>query len=117
MEYTLYNFFDTGTDLGVVAEYMYDARGLASPQPLNDDFGLGLRWTANDTQSTAFLLGGIYDLETDSTALSLEAERRLGASFKAQLEVRIQETAGTGDTLANALIDEDMVRFRIAYYF
>ncbi len=117
VEYTLYNFFDTGTDLGVVAEYMYDARGLASPQPLNDDFGLGLRWTANDTQSTAFLLGGIYDLETDSTALSLEAERRLGASFKAQLEVRIQETAGTGDTLANALIDEDMVRFRIAYYF
>jgi hypothetical protein len=41
----------------------------------------------------------------------------LGTSFKAQLEVRLQEEAGTGDTLAQALKDEDMVRFRIAYYF
>ncbi len=76
-----------------------------------------LRWTANDAQSTVVLLGGVYDLETDSTGVSLEAERRLGSSFKAQLEVRKQEKAGTGDTLAQALKDEDMVRFRIAYYF
>ena len=88
-----------------------------APQPFNDDIGFGLRWTANDTQSTSLLLGGLYDLETHSTAVSLEAERRLGASFKAQLEVRLQEKAGTGDTLAIALKDEDMVRLRLAYYF
>ena len=117
VEYTLYNIFDTGTDLGIVSEYMYDQRRLDAPQPFNDDVGFGLRWTANDVQSTTLLLGGLYDLETDSTAISLEAERRLGASFKAQLEVRLQEKAGTGDAIAQALKDEDMVRFRIAYYF
>ena len=117
VEYTLYNIFDTGTDLGIVAEYMYDQRRLDAPQLFNDDVGFGLRWTANDVQSTTLLLGGIYDLETDSTAISLEAERRFGASFKAQLEVRLQEKAGAGDTLAQALKDEDMVRFRVAYYF
>ncbi len=116
-EYTMYNIFETGTDLGIVAEYMYDQRRLDAPQPFNDDIGFGLRWTANDTQSTSLLLGGLYDLETHSTAVSLEAERRLGASFKAQLEVRLQEKAGTGDTLAIALKDEDMVRLRLAYYF
>ena len=96
---------------------MYDQRRLDAPQPFNDDVGFGLRWTANDVQSTTLLLGGIYDLETDSTAISLEAERRFGASFKAQLEVRLQEKAGAGDTIAQALKDEDMVRFRVAYYF
>ena len=117
VEYTLYNIFSTGTDLGIVAEYMFDQRRMDAPHPLNDDVGFGLRWTANDAQSTVVLLGGVYDLETDSTGVSLEAERRLGSSFKAQLEVRLQEKAGTGDTLAQALRDEDMVRFRIAYYF
>ncbi len=117
VEYTLYNIFDTGTDLGIVAEYMYDQRRLDAPQPFNDDVGLGLRWTANDVQSTTLLIGGVYDLETYSTAISLEAERRLGASFKAQLEVRLQEKVGAGDTLTQALKDEDMVRIRIAYYF
>ena len=117
VEYTLYNIFETGTDLGLVAEYMYDQRRLDAPQLFNDDIGFGLRWTANDVQSTTLLLGGLYDLETDSTAISLEAERRLGASFKAQLEVRLQDRASTGDTLAQALKHEDMARFRIAYYF
>ena len=61
VEYTLYNIFDTGTDLGIVAEYMYDQRRLDAPQLFNDDVGFGLRWTANDVQSTTLLLGGLYD--------------------------------------------------------
>jgi hypothetical protein len=121
-EYTFYNLFASGTDLGLVAEYMYDKRKEKSPHPFGNDIGIGLRWTANDPQSTAILVGGLIDLDTDSSSISLEAERRLGRSFKAILEARFTDKVGATDTgqqdlLAKALADEDSVRFRLAYYF
>jgi hypothetical protein len=121
-EYTFYNLFASGTDLGLVAEYMYDERKENSPHPFGNDVGIGLRWTANDPQSTAILVGGLIDLDTDSSSISLEAERRLGRSFKAILEARFTDKVGASDTgqqdrLAKALADEDSVRFRLAYYF
>ena len=51
-----------------------------APHPFGNDIGIGLRWTANDPQSTAILFGGLIDLDTDNASLSLEAERRLGVS-------------------------------------
>ncbi|NCF79368.1 MAG: hypothetical protein GWP34_05650, partial [Alphaproteobacteria bacterium] len=121
-EYTFYNLFASGTDLGLVAEYMYDERKEKSPHPFGNDVGIGLRWTANDPQSTAILVGGLIDLDTDSSSISLEAERRLGRSFKAILEARFTDKVGATDSgkqdlLAKALADEDAVRFRLAYYF
>ncbi|MGB0820865.1 MAG: hypothetical protein ACPGTH_07920, partial [Parvibaculales bacterium] len=87
-----------------------------------NDIGIGLRWTANDPQSTAILFGGLIDLDTDSSSISLEAERRLGRSFKAILEARFQDKVGENDdgeedAFAAALADEDSIRFRLAYYF
>ena len=122
IEYTFYNLFDSGTDLGLVAEYMYDERKNDAPHPFGNDIGIGLRWTANDPQSTAILFGGLIDLDTDSASLSLEAERRLGRSFKAILEARFQDKVGATadgvkDAFAAALADEDSVRLRLAYYF
>lgn len=121
-EYTFYNLFDSGTDLGLVAEYMYDERKQDAPHPFGNDMGLGLRWTANDPQSTAILIGGLVDLDTDSSSISLEAERRLGRSFKAILEARFIDKVGENndgeeDAFAAALADEDSIRFRLAYYF
>ena len=122
IEYTFYNLFDSGTDLGLVAEYMYDERKDNAPHPFGNDIGIGLRWTANDPQSTAILFGGLIDLDTDSTSLSLEAERRLGRNFKAILEARFQDKVGENndgvqDGFAAALADEDSIRLRLAYYF
>ena len=121
-EYTFYNLFDSGTDLGLVAEYMYDERKGDAPHPFGNDIGIGLRWTANDPQSTAILFGGLIDLDTDSSSISLEAERRLGRSFKAILEARFIDKVGENDdgeedAFAAALADEDSIRFRLAYYF
>ena len=122
IEYTFYNLFDSGTDLGLVAEYMYDERKDDAPHPFGNDIGIGLRWTANDPQSTAILFGGLIDLDTDSSSISLEAERRLGRSFKAILEARFQDKIGENDdgeedAFAAALADEDSIRLRLAYYF
>ena len=116
-EYTFYDLFNTGTDLGLVVEYMYDEREAEAPHPFGNDIGIGLRWTANDTQSTAILLGGLVDLDTDSTAISVEAERRIGRDFKAIFEARFQDKIGDGDPYAAAMADEDFFRFRLAYYF
>ena len=120
-EYTFYNLFNSGTDLGLVAEYMYDERKDAAPHPFGNDIGIGLRWTANDPQSTAILLGGLIDLDTDSSSISVEAERRIGRSFKAVLEARFIDKVGKNDgeqdRFAAVLADEDSVRFRLAYYF
>ncbi len=116
-EYSFYNLFNSGTDVGLVAEYMWDERELDAPHPFGNSLGIGLRWTPNDTQSTAILLGGIVNLDSDSTAISLEAERRLGQSFKTILEARLQDKVGDDDPLARANADEDYIRFRLAYYF
>ena len=117
VEYTFYNLFNSGTDVGLVAEYMWDERELDAPHPFGNDVGIGLRWTANDVQSTSILIGGIVDLDTDSTAFSVEAERRRGQNFKVILEARGQNYVGDDDVWANALANEDFVRLRLNWFF
>lgn len=117
IEYSFYNVFESGTDIGLVMEYMWDERELAAPHPFGNDLGIGLRWTANDVQSTAVLVGAIIDLESDSSLISVEAERRIGARFKAIFEGRFQDQVGPEDSFALANEYEDHIRLRLAYYF
>ena len=98
-------------------EYLWDERGDDAPHPFADDLGVGLRWTANDIQSTTLLAGAIIDLEYDSLAISLEAERRLNNSLKVSLEARIQDQVAQQDSLLYAVKDEDFTRLRLTYYF
>lgn len=117
IEYSFYNVFNSGTDIGLVAEYMWDERELDAPHPFGNDFGIGLRWTANDVQSTAVLIGTIIDLDSDSSVISLEAERRIGSNFKAIVEARFSGEVGDNDSFAAANETEGHWRFRFSYYF
>ena len=117
IEYSFYNVFNSGTDIGLVAEYMWDERELDAPHPFANDFGIGLRWTANDVQSTAVLIGTIIDLDSDSSVISLEAERRIGSNFKAIVEARFPGEVGDNDSFAAANKTEGHWRFRFSYYF
>ena len=117
IEYSFYNVFNSGTDIGLVAEYMWDERELDAPHPFANDFGIGLRWTANDVQSTAVLIGTIIDLDSDSSVISLEAERRIGSNFKAIVEARFPGEVGDNDSFAAANETEGHWRFRFSYYF
>jgi hypothetical protein len=116
-EYSFYGIFASSTDLGIVMEYLWDERGDEAPHPFADDLGLGLRWTANDIQSTTLLAGAIIDLEYESLAISLEAERRLNNSLKLSLEARIQDQIDPQERLLYAVKDEDFARLRLTYYF
>ena len=87
-EYALYNIFDTGTDLGIVAECMYDQRAWTHHNCLMMMWN-HLRWTANDVQSTTLLLG-IYDRRPTAPPYRW-AERRFGLCSASLL--RLQEKA------------------------
>ena len=87
-EYTLWGVADTSADLGILIEYMWDERGRDASQPFQNDIFSGLRWMANDVDSTELLAGIIFDLDYDSSSLNIEASRRLGQDWKVIFEAR-----------------------------
>ncbi len=114
-EYTLSGPFDTATDLGLVAEYLYDERGNASPNPFQDDFMLGLRFTFNDVQSSDLLIAAIFDRETRASSFSLEASRRLGSRWKLAMEAR--GFAHTSNDLLSHFRNDDYLQAELSFYY
>ena len=117
IEYTLYDLFSSGLDLGLVVEYMYDSRGTAEPAALlQDDFLTALRLALNDVQSTEILAGVMFDRSNNSKFFNIEARRRLGDSFKIEAEMRFFSGAAETDP-AYILRDEDHIRVDLSYHF
>jgi len=53
-EYTIFDLFETGSDLGLLLEYLYDGRNSGAPQTAaQDDVFAGARVTLNDVQDTS----------------------------------------------------------------
>ena len=88
-EKTQVGIFGSRSDLGLVAEYMYDERGDAAPNLYEHDLALGTRWRLNDISDSQALLGVIWDVQTHEAIYSLEASRQIGDSWKLLLESRI----------------------------
>jgi hypothetical protein len=86
-EYTFGNIFHSGMDIGLIAEYNYDDRGIELINSLDDDFFFGTRLAFNDPQSSDFLGGIIIDRNNQTLRYFLEANRRLGESWKINVEV------------------------------
>jgi hypothetical protein len=84
-EYTFSNLLQTGIDLGLIAEYSYDERGIAQITNLDDDLFLGTRVAFNDRQSSDLLGGVIIDQNNQTLQYFVEANRRLGDSWKMSL--------------------------------
>jgi len=89
-EYTLYQILNSTADLGLLLEYNWDGRDdfEAPPTIFDHDMFLGSRLALNDVQNTEALLGTVVDTDNASTLLFVEAERRLGDSWKVQMEAR-----------------------------
>ncbi len=116
IEYSLYGVGGTAGDLGFVAEYIWDERGENGMNPFQNDAFAGVRWTANDIQSTSVLAGGIFDLDGNGYVLSVEAERRLGDDFLLQVETRFFVNVPPTDPF-HSYIDDDFLQIRLARYF
>ena len=85
-EYQFSNIFKSGIDLGIIAEYNYDDRGVELISALDDDYFFAMRVGFNDTQSTDFLAGVTVDRGNQTVRYFVEANRRLGDSWKISLE-------------------------------
>jgi hypothetical protein len=115
-EYSFYGVRGTAADLGLIAEYVYDDRGNAAPQPFNNDVFFGLRLALNDEPSTAILAGLGRDLDTGALSVRIEAERRLGSDFFITAELQITTNVPDTDPLAS-FEDDDFLQVRLTRYF
>jgi hypothetical protein len=117
-EYTFFQFRDSDADFGVLLEHLYDGRDEtdAPVSALENDLFLGMRYTFNDIQDSSFLAGGIIDLEDESYGIRLEAERRIGDSYKVELEGQLF-TNSRDNSLTAAFKEDDFVQLRISKYF
>ena len=115
-EYTFANVLDSGADIGIVGEYIFDDRGDDAPTPFEDDLFVGVRLALNDVQSTQALTGGIVDRETGATNFAIEASRRLGESWT--LEVEARGFFGAKETdLLYGLRKEDYAQAQLVRHF
>ncbi len=114
-EFTKYSLGDTSSDLGLLAEYLYDGRDDSAPPTFYDAawFG-GVRWSLNDTQDTS-LLGGALVSDTGSIAI-LEAARRLGGNWKIALEARLFVNVDLQDPYLAAYRNDSYLTVAISRY-
>ncbi|MEN8375419.1 MAG: hypothetical protein ABFS34_08225 [Gemmatimonadota bacterium] len=122
-EYTFADLRGSGADLGVLAEYHFDSRPDAvvgqlalTPTPFDDDLFIGGRLALNDVQSSELLGGAVVDLSTGATATFVEASRRLGEDWLAELEARTFSWTHSSDPLHSVRRD-DHLQLRLSWYY
>ncbi len=113
-EYTF--VLESGIEIGALMEYSYDDRGRSAQSQFQNDLLMGTRITLNDTQSTQILAGIIVDAGGTGRSYNLEAERRIGDSWKVSLEARGVFHTDPGDFLYS-FRRENSFRFNVARYF
>ena len=115
-EYTFFNVFGSGAELGALSEYLYDERGNEAPTPFEDDVFVGTRLAFNDEQSTDLLAGVIFDRDSSARFISIEGSRRLGASFKLMVNARAFTGVPNTDQFFTFRSD-DYIHLALAWYF
>ncbi|MFT5084585.1 MAG: hypothetical protein ACI9Y1_002640 [Lentisphaeria bacterium] len=116
-EYTVFGVNGSVADLGILAEYNYDSRGTAATSALQNDIFIGARLTLNDVQDTNFLIGLSGDLDYNNSGIGfIEANRRLGDSFRLVLDARIFESDTPDDPLY-LVTEADHVSVSLEYFY
>ncbi len=129
VEYTRISVFDSGFDLGLLTEILYDSRGHAATTPFEHDLMLGTRLAFNDVASSELLASVIIDKNSHEQLWSLEASRRLAENWKLALEARVFshtpaaqsafEFLASPDTehKLRSLAQDDFLRLELTFFF
>lgn len=119
-EYTFYQIRKSAADLGLLIEYLRDDRNgnpaLAPATLFQNDLFVGVRLALNDIQDTSVLVGAIVDLDNQSTLFQIEAERRLGDDWSAEVQARFFLNTGS-DALLSGFRDDTFVNLSLARHF
>ncbi|MGI9551960.1 MAG: hypothetical protein ACR2MT_12235 [Aurantibacter sp.] len=117
LEYTFSNIDGNGLDIGVLGEYLYDERDELALNALQNDLFFGSRIAFNDNSDTSILIGGIADLKSSSKIFSLEASRRIGSSWTAEVEARIFSSISPQEIILSNFQQDSFLRISISKYF
>ncbi len=117
LEYTFSNIDGNGLDIGLLGEYLYDERDELALNALQNDVFFGSRIAFNDTQDTSILIGGITDLESSSKIFSMEASRRFGSTWTAEIEARILTDIDPNELILSNFREDSFIRISISKYF
>ena len=115
-EYTFYQAFGTGGDIGVISEYLWDSRGAVGPSASESDIFVGLRWEGNDVSTTRVLTGVIFDVDTSAKVFFVEASRRIGDRWRITLDGRFFLSVPMHDPLY-VFRRDDFIQLRLARFF
>ena len=116
-EYTLYQIFGSGKDLGLIAEYHYDGRDAFAPFTIfNNDLMMGARLAFNDEDDSSILAGLIFDIEEQTTLMTVEAATRIGENLKFELEARAFPYVANGTVEANFERDHTIELHLLRYF-
>jgi hypothetical protein len=127
-EYSLYGLGGSGVDLGLVAEYQFDGRddaATATPAgietrapitPFEHALFVGVRLGFNDVQDGAILAGATIDPGDGATVVNLEASRRIGENWGAEVTARLFNGGRDNDVL-RSLRRDDFVAVRVSRRF
>jgi hypothetical protein len=114
-EHTFFSLGESGADLGLLAEYLYDGRDDQAPATIyDDDWFAGFRLSFNDTEDTTILGGAIFD--SNGTFAIVEAERRIGDAWKFEAEVRWFLDVDENDPLLGGIRRDSFITLRLARY-
>ncbi len=115
-EYTSYNPFETGADLGFLAEYLYDSRRNDATTAFESDVFIAGRLSFNDPRDTGLLVGVIQDLSGDARFFSLESSRRIGEGLRLTVEMRLFVDVASHDPL-NDFRNDHFIQVSVGRYF
>ncbi len=116
IEYTFFNIAETGLDISLLAEYLYDSRGFLAPTIFQDDFFTGIRFALNDVQDTQILAGVIVDSNSYAQFYNIEVSRRFFDSFKLEVEARFFNGAPPSEP-AYFFRNDSHFRLELSYHF
>ncbi|MBF0454484.1 MAG: hypothetical protein HQL72_06655 [Magnetococcales bacterium] len=115
-EYTFVGVMNSDSDVGLIAEYLFDDRGERAPTPMESDIMIGLRLAMNDVNSTDFLIGTIVDINQHHLMVSMEGSRRVMSNWKLSVEGRFFVNTPAEDTLYS-LRRDSFFQVELARYF
>jgi len=118
-EYTYVGVLDSNADLGLLVEYGWDSRGVDDETvglSTQNDLFFGSRIAFNDMQSSEVLFGLGADLDHSAFSFLIEANRRIGESFKVSLDVRLFQSSEPSDPLYS-IKEDDHLQLGLEYYF
>lgn len=117
LEYTFNNIDGNGLDIGILGEYLYDERDELTLNGLQNDIFIASRIAFNDVQDTSILIGGLMDLESSSRIFSLEASRRFGSNWTAEVEARIFSSIDDSELIFGNFREDSFLRLAISRFF